>query len=159
MKNFLLIFCVFLSGCFNGNDPESINLQKFKINNTTFEISLPRTWEILTPNNKKGEIILAQKNDQNIIITHQYNFSEKTPEIIINSLKKNLFSFKLLEKKEDIWLFEGKLSVKTLKRNFYQKIVLIPDSKEFLLGSCSSEVFENRKSDCNEILASFGISE
>ncbi len=160
MKKILLIsFCFFLTGCFDGKDSTSKNhTEKFKIENSLFKFELTEEWETLTPNNKKGEVILAQKNDENFVITHQGNYSNKTPEMIIQAIKQNFFSFELLEQNKKTWSFQGKLSAKTPKRKFHQKIILLPDSKQFLLGSCSEEVFEDRKSDCINILDSFVIS-
>ncbi len=161
MKKILLIgFCVFLTGCFGDNYSRSKNhTEKFKIENSLFKFELTEEWETLTPNNKKGEVILAQKNDENLVITHQNNYEKNITDIIIKSLEKNFFSFKLINKNKNNWQFKGKLTAKSPLRKFYQKIIQIPDSNHFLYASCSNEIFEDRESECVDILKSFKLGE
>ncbi len=157
-KILLISFCVFLTGCFGSDEQITVNVQKFKIEDTTFEVSLPETWEILTPNNQKGEVILAQKNDENLVITHQNNYSKDTANMIVKSLEKNFFSFELISANQDSWMFKGKLSAKSPSREFQQKIIQVPNSTQFLYESCSAEIFEGIESDCLSTLESFKIS-
>lgn len=159
MRKFLLIgFSVFLTGCFGSTSISEYDTKKFKISFSTFETIIPKEWMNIDPNNKKNEIMVAQKNDQNFIILHQDKFHNDLPSMIIENLEHSFFSFKLLDQKDLEWRFQGKVSTENPTREFYQKIVPIPNSTQFLLGSCSFEPFEDRTSDCEQISADWGIS-
>ncbi len=158
MKKILLsILLLLLSGCSFG-PVEEVNQTSFKIADSVFSVTLPQDWSSQPLDSKKGEVIVAQKADQNFIIMRQYPFQDNVSDSILGQFKSDFFSFQILEKNINTWKFYGKLKFDTPQREFHQKVIPVAGTSEFLIGSCSFDHMESRESDCPNILKNWEIS-
>lgn len=159
MKLFcLILFSIFIFGCdLNGFSSKKTLTEKFKIQNTIFEYKIPESWTKTKNKTEKGEIILAQKEDENLVILQRYSNSENLAKELFQQAKKNFFFFKSIKFEEKGWIFQAKPSSTTKLREFHQKIYPIKNSDIFLYASCSYEFSEEKESDCEEIINSWKI--
>lgn len=154
----LILFFFLLTGCEITSLIKSKNItQKFKVQNTIFQYELPEDWVILENDNEKGEIALAQKKDENLIIIQRYSDAENLPETLFKQAQNNFFFFKSVSFDKKGWVFQAKPSSTTPLREFYQKIYPIENSDIFLYASCSYEYSEEKDSDCKQIINSWKI--
>lgn len=162
-KILLLVLSLVLVGCGsntssflpNGNAVANDELQSFKIAGNTWQINLPSGWERIAPPAGNTEVVyLARNGAQNFSVTYQLGAPENPVAALLERAQKGFFVFEEKERGEDSWHFQAKLEVSSPLRDFWQKISLVPGTKDFLLLSCSQEVaFE--ATDCGDVLDSF----
>lgn len=159
MKQFyLIILTLFLFGCeIKGISSEKKITEKFKVQNTIFEYEIPESWIKTENKNEKGEIVLAQKENENLVIIQRYSNSENLAKNLFQQAQNNFFFFKPIKFEEKGWIFQGKPSSTNSLREFHQKIYPIKNSDIFLYASCSYEFSEEKESDCEAILNSWKI--
>ncbi len=150
-KIFLILSLFILTGCGSDSTPLEKQQAKFKIRNTTFSVEIPKDWSSI-PLKYPDEVFVAGHGDTNFIILQKNGYQQNMKDVIINDLKNNLFSFSLLAQSENQWQFLGKLSARTSRREFFQKIIPITGTTQYLWGSCSADYFEGLDSECSSIL-------
>ena len=168
----LALSCLFfLAGCGNSDDatfPEnpanstetqSSAAVRLALGSKKWTMSLPKTWEKVSPFPKKGVLFLAREGTQNIVITHERGFSPNLLDTLFETTKNSLDTIEKISQTDDSLIFRGKLSATTPMREFYQKVLIGPNSEKFLLISCSQEVSKLDKLDCPDILASISPEE
>lgn len=157
MQKILLIATLFiLTGCGSDTATTETNQTKFKIGNTTLSTEVPKHWTNI-PLKNADEVFIAESGNTNFIILRKNGYTENIKNTILNDLKENLFSFSLQAQSEHQWQFLGKLSARTPQRDFYQKIIPIAGTSQYLWGSCSSDYIESIRSDCPSILDNWVI--
>ncbi len=147
-------------GCDSPLVLDSDETTKFKIGETTFSVSLPGGWQKQVEENQNEMIFNAVKNRDSFVIIQRINQikGEKAPAIIYKSAKNDFFYFeeKSFSEKNKSWVFHGKLKNNSNLEVYYQKIISIPNTDFFLLGSCASENLENN--DCKSVIDEFEIT-
>ena len=152
----VLLFTPFLFGCDEESSPITDNsAMKFQIDETVFEVTLPTNWNTLSPESEA--ILLAQKGNENFVITQNETSAETFKQILENA-KKELEYFEILSSSETKWQFKAKNSIHSPLREFHQKIITIPNTDFYLLGSCSFETAISTSTDCENILKNWKYS-
>jgi len=170
MKKLLIVFVcgLFLYGCGGSSDTENPANSGDDVASSQIEVSLgenkwlmnlPANWEKIPAYPEKGVIFLARRGTQNLVITHEKGYTDNLIETLFQTTAKSLDIIEKLEQTEDSLIFRGKLSATTPMREFYQKILVGPQQKKFLLVSCSQEVANLDELDCPDILDSIALEE
>lgn len=152
----LFLISTILVGC--GDDTQApqanANVTRFKINDTTWQINIPEGWTLNTPP-PAGTILVAENNDQNIILAQKPGNAENLKNLYLTNLANNFFEFEILNETDTTWTIKGKSEASSPVRVFTEKILPVPGSQSHLIGVCSYEYWPNRTSVCNQVLQSW----
>ena len=164
-KIIISFFCtIILTGCgssinedFDNSSAENNKYSGIEISlqNNKWNMDLPDTWTKQPSFPEKGIIFLARNGSQNLVISHEKDFSENITDRLIKTLKSSLSIIEEVSNNDGVLIFRGKLTVTTPMREFYQKASPIPGTNNFLLLSCSQEIKNIGTLDCPEIINSF----
>lgn len=156
MKRLLLILSIVIAGCGEStpSDPAAApQPHRFTFNNQIWQLSVPGTWEILSP--ESGALFMARNGDENIVILPREARSSDLAAQIIGSAEAQFFKFELQEKSDTAWQFLGQPSLSNPPRLFWQQVQQVPNTNQFLLASCSRHQANPDPTQCPNILRSW----
>ncbi len=157
-KKLALLLSFFLVAC--GNNNQDLNTENvpakthsFTVENRNWEITIPGDWEILEPETQVP--FLARNGSENIAILERDLTNQDPAEQIINSAEQQFFAYTLNERDGNQWEFTGQPGPTNTPRTFWQEIMPLPNTRKFLLGSCSQIENSPLGSQCAAILNSW----
>lgn len=128
------------------------------LGNKDVGIFIPESWEKIThPSHADTIILMARNGEENIVISFEKDPERVTGSSLCNGAKKGFSSFEQTFVDEENCFFSGHPTLNTPLRNFWQKIVRLPNETSFLLASCSIEKRQSTDTKCPTILESFKI--
>ncbi len=155
----LVFVSLILTSCGESKDTESnlSNTQNISgINHEYFNLTLPEKWKVLDKN--PDSFFQAQFQENSFIVHLIEPKTDKPVQEILNKVRGDFFQWKLINKPENnMWSFKGKIEVILPNRTFEQKLLKIPESSRYFLGSCSFENPEKYKDICKNILNSWNL--
>jgi len=158
MRKFLILgFGIILLGCESPVVLNSGQESRFKIGETTFSVSLPNGWTKQTEENQNEMIFNAVNNQDSFVILQRMNQRGNTPSTVFASARSDFFYFeeKSFSEKKLTFVFHGKIKNTSNLKAYYQKIIPIPNTDFFLLGSCASGNLESN--NCEKLISGFKV--
>lgn len=158
----ILVLSIFLTGCgSNTNNTSGSTTQipgrhTFRIGTYLWEIQLSDGWKKLDVPRAQEAVFLAQRDSENLVILRRESIPGSDPSQAIWDEAETAFPyFKPVEFETGNWSFQAKRDIASPYRYVQQRILPIPESRFFLLASCSYEVASTAASQCNEIMNSW----
>lgn len=158
----ILLLAVGLTACSNDNaadiDLEIVEPIRFKIEGTTWQVTLPSYWE-LSREAVPGTVLVAQHQDKNFIIAQKPIYQDDIATQVLEQAEETFFHYELIEETSNQLIFRGKRTVNDPLRVFYEKILPIPGTDSYLIGVCSYNHWEERPQACSQILNTWQAEE
>ena len=161
MKNtFLFLFGIFLLfGCSKATTilSSAPATDSFSIGKTTWGLHLPEGWQKILSLQTDEAIFVASKGSENFVILQKKGDPKSFSDTLFKDAKQKLYIFEAGAVEPDRWEFTAKEFASDPLKHFIQKVFPIPDTKFFLVGSCSTDTAEQSLSQCKELIDSWGI--
>lgn len=149
---------LFLAGCdligVQGGDWQQTS---FRIGEGVWTTSVPATWEIQEPDPSTNIIFASQWQDINFVILQRPGSVDDNASIrrMYDAAAAELFYFYELSFDPGAWVFQAKDAPSNPIRQYHQKVMDIPGTDYFLLGSCSFDTTMRETFDCESLLDSW----
>ena len=151
-------FAIFLTGC--GETPVAeIEIPPdwawhgFGFQSSDFRVAVPANFEILPP--KFQNLFVARAQTETFLVTSANGFAPDLTQKIAAENQSEFLAFELISISENQIRFRAKIEAEKPKLEFWQKIIALENSPNFLLGSCSFHPELDSDATCAQIISTF----
>jgi hypothetical protein len=127
--------------------------QTFQFEGKDWNITIPGDWEVLPA--ERQVPFVARKDSANIAILERDLVNQDPTQQIIESAQEQFFTFNLDNREANAWKFTGQPGPTNTPRTFWQEIKVLPETRKFLLASCSEIADNAENSKCAAMVNSW----